>query len=440
MRRLALFDFRKHYKLEVTSSPKHKYIAAVLMCHNMPDKAIVQEKTDQALRVMREQELDLWLTYTRESYEDRFYEPNFKLLLGADRNVTEPGMILLTNSGRKIAIIFQGSVQSVRELEVYDEVYKYKKSPWPKFLEVLEDIDPSSIGLNYSRGVHRTVDGLTHGHYLELRDKLAGTPYRDRLVSAAPVIRRVRGQKTEIEIDRISRGAELTEALLDKFETAWSPEWTTVDVYEWVETYNESLGEDKEAMLWSCIPGSKYDPEKRWATGGRGEKTLNPGEIYHLDLAVAYKGYHPDLKRIYYRPRSRDDREPPTDLVDAYNDAKDAIDNAFNRLKPGVRGHEVDSAARETLVNRGWPEHEHSTGHQIGISPHDGGTRLAPRWGRYGDLPNGTVRENETYVLELGFHTEYGYLGREEDIVVREDGPEYLVEPQKEIRVLPEYR
>ena len=201
-----------------------------------------------------------------------------------------------------------------------------------------------------------------------------------------------------------------------------------------------------------------------------GDRTLPPGEVLHVDFGVNHCGYAADIQRLFYRPvdadgntgnagdagtdvtdgdgdkdatdgdggdkSERDPTTPPADLRAAYNDVRAAIDAAFETVAPGVQGFEVDAAARSTITDRGWPAYEHAVRHNVGRTAHDGGTLLGPRWDRYGESPEGIVREGEIYTLELGVDTQWGYLGQEELIEVTVDGAVYFVEPQTELYTL----
>ncbi|MCD0163911.1 aminopeptidase P family protein, partial [Deinococcus sp. 6YEL10] len=68
---------------------------------------------------------------------------------------------------------------------------------------------------------------------------------------------------------------------------------------------------------------------------------------------------------------------------------------------------------------------------------HDGGTLLGPRWPRYGQTVEGPVRENEVYTLELGVMVPgHGFIGLEEDVVVRAGPPQWLSERQDALKSL----
>src|SRR5262249_57158951 len=88
-----------------------------------------------------------------------------------------------------------------------------------------------------------------------------------------------------------------------------------------------------------------------------------------------------------------------------------AIDAAAAVLRPGVRGHEVDAAARRVVVEAGYPEYKHGTGHGLGRAVHDGGTMLGPRWPCYGKMTDGVVEAGHVFTLELGGMTEARFVG-----------------------------
>jgi Xaa-Pro aminopeptidase len=76
----------------------------------------------------------------------------------------------------------------------------------------------------------------------------------------------------------------------------------------------------------------------------------------------------------------------------------------------------------------------HALGHQLGRAAHDGGTTLAPRWDRYGASPFGLVEAGNVFTLEYGTTVPgRGYIGLEEDLLVKADGVEWLSTPQREL-------
>ena len=105
-------------------------------------------------------------------------------------------------------------------------------------------------------------------------------------------------------------------------------------------------------------------------------------------------------------------------------------------LRPGVRGHEVDAAARAVIVAAGYPEYKHALGHGLGRAVHDGGTMLGPRWPCYGNTTDREVEAGNVFTLELGIETEAGIIGLEEDVLVTATGCEFLSTFAKEPMVV----
>lgn len=403
------------------------YFTAETVQNRMSEADLVQEKVTQSFETLADENVDLWITYGRETTE--IDEPCFGFLLGFD--VVWPSMVLLSADGDAITIIGSHDAPNAEALDAYD-VRPYEEGLEAEFLDVLSDIDPDNIAVNYSRD-NNIADGLTHGLYHRLTDMLEGTEYENKLQSSSDVVSRIRSQKSPTERERMDRAAEITEKFLSEAADAWTPEWTEADFADYIHEMMRDQGLDS-AWSWDYCPTVHAGGEAELGHTMPGDLTLPRGEVLHVDFGVKYEGYATDIQRLYYWPG--EDSAVPTDLQSAYEDVRAAIDAAFEVIEPGVQGFEVDDAARETITDRGWPEYKHAVGHNVGRNAHDGATLLGPRWERYGESPEGEVHEGEIYTLELGVETEWGYLGQEEMVEVTADGATYFVEPQTEFRVL----
>jgi Xaa-Pro aminopeptidase len=124
---------------------------------------------------------------------------------------------------------------------------------------------------------------------------------------------------------------------------------------------------------------------------------------------------------------------PPADVQRAFDTVVRAIDAGAAALRPGVRGFEVDAAARRVVVEAGYPEFKDGLGHGLGRAVHDGGTMLGPRWPCYGRNPEGAVEARNVFTLELGLQTPAGVVGLEEDVLVTAAGCEFLSSRQRDL-------
>lgn len=391
------------------------------------DHELVREKVEQAEDILQREDIDCWLVFCRETSE--IPEPAVPLVAGID--VVWETAFLLTPEGDHHAVIGRYDAPPLEPLDVYD-IHMYDESIADPLVETLEQLDPDTIGLDYSTE-EVAADGLTHGMYRRLSSLLADTPYPDRFVSAESVVSGLRARKTAQERERMERAATVTEELLAEAVAAWTPDTTEAEFADYLHDRMREEGLDS-AWGWDGCPAVDAGADAPVGHSVPGDRTVPPGEILHIDFGVKHRGYAADMQRVYYHPE--DDETPPADLVTAFEDVRAAIESARDELRPGVQGHVVDAAARETITDRGWPEFEHAVGHTVGRNAHDAGTLLGPRWERYGDRPEGTVAEGDIYTLELGVETDFGYVGLEELFEVTADGNEYFHDPQTEIRIL----
>jgi Xaa-Pro aminopeptidase len=89
------------------------------------------------------------------------------------------------------------------------------------------------------------------------------------------------------------------------------------------------------------------------------------------------------------------------------------------------------------VTEAGYPEYMHAVGHLLGRSAHDGATVLAPRWERYAGIADLPVEVGNIFTLELHVPVpNRGLMSLEEDVLVTENGVEYLSTPQTELRYL----
>jgi Xaa-Pro aminopeptidase len=157
---------------------------------------------------------------------------------------------------------------------------------------------------------------------------------------------------------------------------------------------------------------------------------IREGDGLQIDFGVLYEGYASDLQRMWYFKRPGETAVDPK-ILHAFETMRDGIRMASELIKPGMRGYEIDEPVRNYVKEQGYT-FSHALGHQIGRMAHDGGLTLGPRNERYGDRVTGEIMPGMCFTLEPCIFD----LGLEENIVVTEDGCEYLIAPQTEVYVL----
>ena len=349
--------------------------------------SLVHEKLDQAVEILREQDVDLWLTFVRETSLTN--DPCLELIAGTYSAWT--GAFIVSATGERVAIVGRFDAPSVEQVGGYD-VIGYDESIKPSLVETIERLGPRSIALNYSRS-DPAADGLTHGLWLELQETFAGTPFADRFRSSEAIVNALRGRKSLGEVDRIREAVRETEEIFDVVTASLRPDLSELEIADVMhgEIARRGLG-----YAWGRdhCPAVNAGPEKEVGHAPPGELRTRRGELLHVDFGVSRDQYTSDLQRVWYF-LDEGETGPPGEVQRAWDALWASIDAGVAALRPGVAGWEVDAAARSSLVDAGYPEPMHALGHQLGRSAHDGGTTLAPRWDRYGAAPRRPRRGRE---------------------------------------------
>ena len=397
--------------------------------------ALTREKLAQAVGLVRDSGVHVWLTFVRETGEGS--DPALPFI--CETGLVWISALMVGQDGRKIAVVGNYDADSFEHSGDWDEVVPYVQGIRAPLMEVLENWIPNGevprIAVNFSEDDDK-ADGLTHGMFRLLCSHLKGTRFENALESASEIVSRLRGIKTPEEIRRIRAAVAVTDNIyasvpgrlklgLDE-RSLFDQIQAEIDVnrwgYGWSRAGNPIVNFGPNSMIGHGIPSSSI--------------LLEPGQLVHLDLGVIVDDYSSDIQRCWYVARPGES-SLPSDLTAGLAAVSGAIQAGADALKPGVAGHEVDAAARAFLVASGYPEYLHALGHQVGRVAHDGGSLLGPRWERYGRLPEIPVEEGQVYTIELGVTIPgRGYLGLEEMVRVLADGVEWITEPQISIPVL----
>lgn len=390
-------------------------------------KTLVQEKVQQAFALLQAHDLDLWLTFVRETTQVK--DPALDLILGF--HLTWPSILLLSRTGESIAIVGRYDVANVERLGAYTQVLGYDQSVAPQLLATLERLQPRRIGINTSDH-DPAADGLTYGMFRLLTHMLADTPYVNRLVSAAPLLGDLRGCKTPAELTLIRQAIACTEDAFQRLGEQLHPGITDMEVANFLHRYAAERGFGT-AWDWDYCPVVTVGPGSAVGHAMPVGLCAAEGQLVQVDFGVAREGFVADLQRTWY-VRGAAERSVPEEVQHAWEAARAALEAGRAALKPGAKGWEVDAAARNTLTAAGYPEYLHAFGHHVGRTAHDGATVLGPRWERYGESINGVVQAGNVFAIELGVSVPgRGYIGLEENVVVTAEGAQYLSTPQQEL-------
>ncbi len=393
-------------------------------------KQMVLEKIAQAVDILNEQNIDMWMTFVRET--GNIKDPMMEMIVGT--NATWESAFIITKDGETDAIVGSLEVANMQAVGTYKNIHGYLKSVHEKLLEVLNKYDPKVIAINYSQN-SSLADGLTHGMYLQLMKYLKDTPYAERLVSSENIVAALRGRKSATELEIMKEAIRETLVIFDKVTEFLRPGVSEKEVAEYVKEITRSKG---FGFAWEeeFCPSVFTGPDTAGAHSGPTDRKVQRGHVINMDFGINYKGYCSDLQRTWYVLREGE-TEPPEEVMKGFNTIVKSIEMAAAAIKPGKQAFEIDEVARNYIVSQGYEEYPHGLGHQVGRAAHDGGALLAPKWERYGNLPFMRLEKDQVFTIEPRLTIEgYGIATIEEEVVITDDGCEFLSPPQKEIYLI----
>ncbi len=387
---------------------------------------LIKAKIEQAIGILKELDIDLWLIFCRES--DLMADPSMALVVG--HKVVWQSAFFIGKSGSTAALVGNFDAADFERSGEFKTVQPYVEDCGREIRRMVRKFDPKKIALNYSTN-DVASDGLTYGMYQLLINYLKGTVYTDRIISSEVIMSRLRGRKIEPEIDLISKAATAS-------TDCWSQSIKEIHIgqteKEIAAIIDANIKKTGGANSFETIvnAGAKSTPGHGHPT----EAVLEPGDLLHIDFGAKIKGFCSDLQRLAYF-KKENEADTPIELIRAFNKVKEVIDKTSALYLPGKKGYQIDAEARRILKEAGYPVYQHALGHQIGRATHDGAAIVGPKWKRYGKTPSIPLEEGNVFTVELGINIEYiGYVGLEEDLLVTNDGGRFLCPRQNELVII----
>jgi Xaa-Pro aminopeptidase len=388
---------------------------------------LIQEKVKQAVGLLKEFDIDCWITFTRESQING--DPTLVFLAPGD--VTWHSAFIISKDGRTQAIVGLYDQKTIEESGAYDQVAGFVTGFKEPFQEYLKKLNPSKIGINYSKG-SEICDGLTHGMYLTLHETLSGVGWGGRLVSAEKVVSALRERKTAAEIAFIKGAIRETEDIFAKVTKFIAPGKTEKEIAAFILAEVERR---KLPLAWgaSTCPAVFTGPDTAGAHYSPTDRKVERGHILNMDFGVKVNNYCSDLQRTFY-VMAEGETEIPAEVRKGFETIVQAVESAKQAMKPGILGLDIDAVARKIITDAGYTEFPHALGHQVGRFPHDGTALLGPKWDKYAQKPFQRLEEGMVFTIEPRLPVPgRGVVTIEEMVVVTKDGTEWLSTPQKDL-------
>jgi len=386
---------------------------------------IQKEKVKQAVGILNEENVDMWVVYGRETPLNS--DPVIPLLYPGE--FVGETLVVICKSGGTYIIGDHFDANAYRSKGIYGEALMYPNGEdyTGPFYEILKKEQPKTIALDYSEE-SITADGLGYGQYLNLLDVLEKGGYTGEVISAERIIMKLRGRKTEEEIDNLRQAAKIAEQIFQDARGFIHAGTTEKQIYDFFHERMKFYGVEPGWAPDSC-PGVQVGPNTIVGHIAPGDLAAQPGDLITMDFGVKVNGYSSDVQRVFYVLKDDEDKVPD-DVQQTFERVQHAVRVAVSMMKPGTPAYVPDEVCKAIIKDMGMVPNQASFGHQIGVYVHDGGITMG---GRGRKLCQEPLEEGLVLTIDQGNRGPRGKMGQEDDGVVRADGVEWLTTQQTEV-------
>lgn len=376
--------------------------------------------------------VDAWVVLLRENANDPL-----AVHVGGENAGAPAAVLFLRSADRVRSVMLSGFGEAIalRELGLHDSVVVYERGPGALEAAVaarLRAAAPGRIAVNSSSS--NVADGLSYTQRVALESAL-GPDLASRLVSSEQLVEAWLSVKLPAEIDIMRRAAALTARLeLEAYATVRPGITRDSDIAAFLKRRMRELGVEDG---WSPAQNPSVNSGPDRGHSHASDRVIQPGDVIQTDFGIKVHGvWVTDIQRFAYVLRPGETR-PPDEVQRRWEAAVRGGRAAFEAMRPGVTGAEVDSAQRLVMSQAGSIAVPWGTGHGVGYWAHDVGPGLNRRERRV--LAPGQVYAFDGFFAWAlpGSDSTWGNgtktISVEEMVVIHETGAEYLTEPQQEL-------
>jgi Xaa-Pro aminopeptidase len=381
---------------------------------------LLRQRLDRVVpELMRKSGVDMWVIIGREYNED----PVLKTMLPATWHSARRRTIMVFHDKGPDAGVERLAVSRYPIGDLFESAWDPETQPdqWARLVEIIEDRDPASIGLNISE-TWAHADGLSHSQHEAFQDALPSA-LRERVVSAEALAVGWLETRLPEEMDVYASVCRIAHEIIAEAlsERVIQPGVTTSDDVKWWcrERVNELGLKD---WFHPIVSIQRADAEGDFMDMMAGEdQVIRRGDLIHIDLGISYLRLHTDTQQMAYVLK-RGETEPPAGIQRAFSRGNEMQDILTGEFRVGLTGNEILKATLAEAERRGINAMVYT--HPLGSHGHAAGPAIG-MWDKQCGVP-GTgeypINDNTAYAIELSILEpipEWG--GKEVRIMLEED-------------------
>lgn len=373
-----------------------------------------KERTDKASILMKEKQIDALLATQPANliylagYRTQLYDSKFR-----------PFLTVLPSQGDPILIVPILEAGVAKKTSWLEEIHFWgstleaeAEDPFLLTEKVLRQKGLTKAKIGIEKGFGQRI-GMSLTQFEKLKELLPGVEF----VDSSNIIWKLRMVKSKREIDYLKEACRITDEAF-KAAVEFIEEGTTeMDIAKEMGATMMKEGADRPGFIVISSGVDRYDMANPFPS----ERVVKRGDMIIMDFGAVYKGYWADLTRAVFVGEPTPRQKRFCEVI------RKAAKNAREAVKPGVKVSEVDEVAEKTIKELGYGEYMlHRTGHSIGLEVHE--------------MPS--IAKGDETILEPGmviaiepgiYDFDIGAFRIEDDLVVTEEGFEYLTKSSREI-------
>lgn len=200
-------------------------------------------------------------------------------------------------------------------------------------------------------------ESFSYGTYLKAFAEISGN-----FITASGITNFLRARKSEYEIECIKRAQNIAEESLKEILPLVKEGVTTAEIAAKLDFAMKIKGSEEPAFSTIVLTGAGSAD----CHGVPDGSVVKKGDFVLFDFGATFKGLRSDMTRTFAVGEADDL------MRSLYETVLDAHYRAAEKIKPGIKASEVDSAARKVISDAGYGElFLHSTGHGVGYDIHE---------------------------------------------------------------------
>ncbi|WP_372862176.1 M24 family metallopeptidase [Pseudoalteromonas sp.] len=400
-----------------------------------PWPEIRKQRINQLLpNALKTANVDAWLIICRENNNDPLADH-----IGCESAGSPAAYLFYFNKGTFHSVAYSPSseAKALDELNIHEKVISVPRSvsSLKHAAEFIKEQSFQRIAINVS-DLNAQADGLSHSQYKQLTS-LLGAEQTAKLVSSEEVVYQWLSIKLPAEVEIMKEAAMLSAKWqLEAYKTIVPGKTTDADVAKFLKAKMKARGVT-DAWAADQNPNVNSGPDRGHSHSTN--KVIMPGDVIQIDFGIKlYNRWVSDIQRFAYVLKEGE-TSAPANIQQYWINARDSGFAAFNAMKPGVTGIDVDQA-QTVLMNKYNSEPvPWSTGHPVGYVAHDTGPNLGgSRSAQVRPAAHRKLKEGMVFAFDGFFswplnNTEFKTISVEEMAVITKNGAEYLIPPQQNL-------